>query len=51
VRLRAVKATMALYPEAARRQLEEIHATDWQPQAGSAGMSLANLDDGIWKPK
>jgi hypothetical protein len=50
VRLRAVKATMAIAPVAARQQLEDIYASGWQPQAGSAGMSLENLDSGIWKP-
>jgi hypothetical protein len=31
--------------------LEAIAASGWQPQALDAGMSLINLDRGIYKPK
>jgi hypothetical protein len=51
VRLKAVKATLAIAPEAARRALEAIAASHEQPQAGSAGMSIWALDEGIYKPK
>ena len=51
VRLKATYATMALVPNAARAQLEAIAASGWQPQALDAGMSLINLDRGIYKPK
>lgn len=51
VRLTAAHATLALQPQAARAQLEAIAASGWQPQAGDAGMSLLNLDRGIYKPK
>lgn len=51
VRLKAVYATMALVPKAARSRLEAIAASGWMPQAGDAGMSLINLDRGIYKPK
>ena len=50
VRLTAAKATLAVAPAAARRQLEEIEASQCQPQAGDAGMSLWNLDRGVFKP-
>jgi len=50
VRVKAAKATLAVAPAAAREQLEKIAASDWQPQAGEAGMSLWNLDRGVFKP-
>jgi hypothetical protein len=50
VRLNAAKVTLAVEPDAARRALEGIRATQWQPQAGDAGMSLWNLDRGF-KPR
>ncbi|MFH1553454.1 MAG: DUF2019 domain-containing protein [Pseudomonadota bacterium] len=51
VRLNAATATLAVEPQAARRLLEEIYASDWPPQAGAAGMRLRRLDDGTFKPK
>jgi len=50
VRLKAAKATMAVSPARARKTLEEIAASKEYPQAGDAGMSLINLDRGIWEP-
>jgi hypothetical protein len=50
VRLKAAKATLAVAPQAARAQLEEIESSGWQPQAGDAGMSLLALDGGVYKP-
>lgn len=50
VRLKTAHATLAIAPQAARAKLEEIEASGWQPQAGDAGMSLLNLDRGIYKP-
>jgi hypothetical protein len=50
VRLKAVKATLAVSPEEARRKLEAIANSHHFPQAGEAGMSLYNLDQGIFKP-
>ena len=50
VRLKAVKATLAVAPEAARRMLKTIADSHEYPQAGEAGMSLVNLDRGIFKP-
>lgn len=50
VRLKAAKNSLAVAPVAARQLLAEISASQWQPQAGEAGMSLSNLDAGIFKP-
>lgn len=50
VRLKAAHATLAIAPKEARAQLEAIHESGWQPQALDAGMSLRNLDRGIYKP-
>jgi hypothetical protein len=50
VRLKAVKATLAVSPLEARRQLQIIADSREYPQAGEAGMSIRNLDRGIYKP-
>jgi hypothetical protein len=50
VRLKAVKNTLAVAPLAAREALEEIASSQHFPQAGEAGMSLENLDRGVFKP-
>jgi hypothetical protein len=50
VRVQAAKLTLAVAPVEARRQLEAIADTHWFPQAGDAGMSLWNLDRGVFKP-
>lgn len=50
VRLKATKATLAVAPEAARRMLEAIAESAEYPQALEAGMSIDNLDRGIFKP-
>jgi hypothetical protein len=50
VRLKAVKATLAVAPEAALRMLKAIAESREYPQAGEAGMSLYNLERGIFKP-
>jgi hypothetical protein len=51
VRLKAVKATLAVAPEVARPMLQAIADSREYPQAGEAGMSIWNLDQGIYKPK
>jgi hypothetical protein len=51
VRLKAAKHTLAVSPVDARKELEEIAASQWYPQAGDAGMCLAFLDDGTFKPQ
>jgi hypothetical protein len=50
VRLKAAMTTLAIAPQAARDVLEAIKASKQQPQALDAGMSLRNLDQGIYKP-
>lgn len=50
VRLKAVKATLAVAPQAARTALQVIADSADYPQAGEAGMSLKNLERGIFKP-
>lgn len=50
VRLKAAIHTLAVSPIEARGQLETIAELKWFPQAGDAGMSLSNLDRGIFKP-
>jgi uncharacterized protein DUF2019 len=50
VRVKAVKATLAVAPRAAREKLEAIANSREYPQAGEAGMSIRALDEGIFKP-
>jgi Domain of unknown function (DUF2019) len=50
VRLQAAKLTLAVAPVEARAQLQAIADTNWFPQAGDAGMSLSNLENGYFKP-
>jgi hypothetical protein len=50
VRLKAANATLAIVPSAARAALEDIKASNWQPQAAEASHSLWTLDRGIFKP-
>jgi hypothetical protein len=50
VRLKAVKATLAVAPERALRMLKAIAESREYPQAGDAGMTLDSLERGIFKP-
>ena len=50
VRLKAVKNSLALAPEEGRCVLQAIADSKRQPHAFEAGMSLRNLDDGIFNP-
>lgn len=50
VRVKAVKATLAVAPEPALRKLKAIAESREYPQAGETGMSLLNLERGIFKP-
>jgi hypothetical protein len=50
VRLNAMKATLAVAPATARRNLEALATSLDFPQAGDAGMTLYALDRGIFKP-
>jgi hypothetical protein len=51
VRLKAVKATLAVSPMLARQKLQAIADSHEQPQAGEAGMSIRAIERGIFKPK
>ncbi|MBC7577611.1 MAG: DUF2019 domain-containing protein [Tardiphaga sp.] len=50
VRLQAAKQTLVVAPREARAQLQAIADSQWFPQAGDAGMSLWNLERGVFKP-
>jgi hypothetical protein len=50
VRVKAAKATLALAPKAARDVLQTVVDSKQQPQALEAGMSLWNLERGVYKP-
>jgi hypothetical protein len=50
VRVKALKATLAVAPIAAREMLEVIADSREYPQAGEAGMSIRALERGIFKP-
>jgi uncharacterized protein YdcH (DUF465 family) len=50
VRLKAAKHTLAVARVEARRMLQMIADSNWMPRAGDAGMSLWNLDRGVYKP-
>jgi hypothetical protein len=51
VRVKAIKNTLAVAPEKARRALEILAASKEYPAAGEAGMSVWALEEGIFKPK
>lgn len=50
VRVKVAKATLAIAPAVARQVLETVAATCYGPEKLEAGMSLTNLDRGIYKP-
>src|SRR5262249_31096566 len=50
VRLNAIKTTLAVAPEIARQALQALADSREYPQAGNAGMSIWNLERGIFKP-
>jgi hypothetical protein len=50
VRLKAAARSLAVVPAQARRLLEVIANSQQYPQAGDAGMLLAGLDDGTFRP-
>ena len=50
VRVKAIKATLAVAPDKARRALRELAESREYPQSGEAGMSIRALDRGIFKP-
>jgi Domain of unknown function (DUF2019) len=50
VQLDAAKSTLAVAPQEARAALQALADSQKFPQAGDAGMSLRNLDRGVFKP-
>lgn len=50
VRLQAARATLAVAPKEARKLIETIANGRKFPQAGDAGMTISNLDSGVFKP-
>lgn len=50
VRLKAAKRTLGVAPEKARHVIEEIKKSQSFPQALEAGMTLRNLEAGVFKP-
>jgi hypothetical protein len=50
VRLEAAKWSLGVAPEAARKVIEEIKNSHSFPQAMDAGMTLRNLEAGVFKP-
>jgi hypothetical protein len=50
VRLQAARASLAVAPKEGRLVIEQIATSRKYPQAGDAGMTLFNLDRGIFKP-
>ena len=50
VRLQAARASFAVAPEAARSVIEAIANSKIGPQAGDAGMTISNLEWGVFKP-
>lgn len=50
VRLKAAEGTLAVAPEAARGLLQSIKDSREYPQAADAGMTLWDLDRGIFQP-
>ena len=50
VRVQAAIDSLGVAPESARKVLEAIRASKWQPQAMAAGMILRGLDSGQYKP-
>ncbi len=50
VRLQAARMAFAVAPEESRQMIEAIAASNWQPQAGDAAMSLRGLDSGEYIP-
>ncbi|MEX1083796.1 MAG: DUF2019 domain-containing protein [Xanthobacteraceae bacterium] len=50
VRVKAIKATLAVVPEQARPALKALADSKDFPQAGEAGMCIYALEEGIYKP-
>ena len=50
VRLSAAHANLAIDYPAARREIQDIANSKWEAQCLDAGMTLINLDTGIYRP-
>lgn len=50
VRLKAIKATLAIAPDVAVPALRTLAESREYPQSGDAGMSIWALEEGIFKP-
>jgi hypothetical protein len=50
VRLSAAHANLAVDYLAARREMQAIVDSQWGAQAGDAGMTLYNIDNGFYRP-
>lgn len=50
VRLMAARENLAVVPAVARKMIETIANGPKIPQAGDAGMTISNLDSGLFKP-
>ena len=50
VRLTAARANLAVDYPASRREIQDIADSKWGPQCLDAGMTLINLDNGIYRP-
>jgi hypothetical protein len=50
VRLQAARASLAVAPQTARNVIAIIANSKIRPQAGDAGMTISNLDRGVFKP-
>ncbi|HEV2553974.1 MAG TPA: DUF2019 domain-containing protein [Bosea sp. (in: a-proteobacteria)] len=50
VRLTAARANLAVDYPASRREIQHIADSKWGPQCLDAGMTLINLDNGIYRP-
>ncbi|MBN8963288.1 MAG: DUF2019 domain-containing protein [Rhizobiales bacterium] len=51
VRLKAAHSVLALYPDLARKVLEDIRDSGIVPQNGDAATSIRHLDEGVYIPK
>jgi hypothetical protein len=50
VRLTAARANLAVDYPASRREIQDIADSKWGPQCLDAGMTLINLDNGVYRP-
>lgn len=50
VRLSAAEANLAVDYLAARREIQDIANSKWEAQCLDAGMTLINLDNGVYRP-